>query len=50
LGNAHADSKLLDASNSEASSVSAIDTTTMKVVATMPVGEVPRRVSTLVVH
>ncbi len=44
------DSKLLYVSNSGARSVSAIDTTTMKVVATIPVGEVPKRIKTLVMR
>lgn len=42
------DSKLVYVSNSAARSVSAIDTATLKAVATIPVGEVPKRINTLV--
>src|SRR6266480_3720383 len=42
------DSRLFYISNAAARSVSAIDTTTMKSVATIPVGEVPKRINTLV--
>jgi len=44
------DSKLIYVSNSGIRSVSAIDTTTMKVVANIPVGEVPKRINTLVMR
>ena len=44
------DSKLLYVSNSGIRSVSAIDTTAMKVVANIPVGEVPKRINTLVMR
>jgi YVTN family beta-propeller protein len=44
------DSKLVYVSNSAARSVSAIDTGTRKIVALIPVGEVPKRLNTLVVH
>jgi len=44
------DSKLLYVSNSGARSVSVIDTQTMKVVATVPVGEVPKRINTLFIR
>ncbi|HVS88496.1 MAG TPA: cytochrome D1 domain-containing protein [Candidatus Acidoferrum sp.] len=44
------DSKLVYVSNSGAASVSAIDTTTLKEVALIPVGEVPKRMNTLVFH
>jgi YVTN family beta-propeller protein len=44
------DSKLLYVSNSGARSVSAIDTSTLKEVAQIPVGEVPKRINTLVLH
>src|SRR6267142_501113 len=42
------DSRLLYISNAAARSVSAIDTRTIKSVATIPVGEVPKRINTLV--
>jgi YVTN family beta-propeller protein len=42
------DNKLVYVSNSAARSVSAIDTATLKQVATIPVGEVPKRINTLV--
>jgi YVTN family beta-propeller protein len=42
------DSRLLYISNAGARSVSAIDTRTLKSVATIPVGEVPKRINTLV--
>ena len=44
------DSKLVYISNSGASSVSAVDTKTLKLVAVIPVGEVPKRINTLVLH
>ena len=44
------DSKLIYISNSGASSVSAIDTKTLNLVAVIPVGEVPKRINTLVLH
>ena len=44
------DSKLVYVSNSGAKSVTAIDISTLKVVALIPVGEVPKRMSTLVLH
>ena len=44
------DSKLIYVSNSGIRSVSAIDTTAMKVVANIPVGEVPKRINTLVMR
>jgi len=44
------DGKTVYVSNSGAGSVSAIDTTTLKVVALIPVGEVPKRINTLVLH
>jgi len=44
------DSKLVYVSNSGAKSVTAIDTNTLKVVALIPVGEVPKRMNTLVLH
>jgi YVTN family beta-propeller protein len=44
------DSKLVYVSNSGAASVSAIDTTTLKEVAVIPVGEVPKRMNTLVLR
>jgi YVTN family beta-propeller protein len=44
------DAKLVYVSNSGAASVSAIDTTTLKQVALIPVGEVPKRINTLVVR
>ncbi len=42
------DSKMVYVSNSAAKSVSAIDTAAMKQVAVIPVGEVPKRINTLV--
>src|SRR5439155_17401449 len=42
------DSKLVYVSNSGANSVTAIDTSTLKIVALIPVGEVPKRINTLV--
>ncbi len=44
------DSKVLYVSNSGARSVSAIDTSTLQQVALIPVGEVPKRINTLVLH
>ncbi len=44
------DGKLVYVSNSGARSVSAIDTKTMKLAAVIPVGEVPKRINTLVLH
>ena len=44
------DSRLLYVSNAAARSVSVIDTTTRKLVATVPVGEVPKRINTLVLR
>ena len=44
------DSKLVYVSNSGARSVAAIDTSTLKIVALIPVGEVPKRMNTLVLH
>jgi YVTN family beta-propeller protein len=44
------DSKIVYVSNSGARSVSAIDTNTLKEVALIPVGEVPKRINTLVFH
>jgi YVTN family beta-propeller protein len=44
------DSKLLYISNAGARSVSVIDTRAMKAVATVPVGEVPKRINTLVLR
>ncbi len=44
------DGKLIYVSNSGARSVSAIDTRTLKIVAIIPVGEVPKRLNTLVLH
>ncbi len=44
------DGKLLYVSNSGLRSVSAINTGTMKVVANIPVGEVPKRINTLVMR
>ncbi len=43
------DSKLVYVSNAALRSVSAIDTTAMKVVAVIPVGEVPKRINTMVI-
>ena len=42
------DSRTVYVSNSAAKSVSAIDTETLKQVAVIPVGEVPKRINTLV--
>ena len=44
------DSALIYVSNSGLRSVSAIDTRTLKVVATVPVGEVPKRINTLLMR
>jgi YVTN family beta-propeller protein len=44
------DSKFVYVSNSGASSVSAIDAASRKLVAVIPVGEVPKRINTLVLH
>jgi YVTN family beta-propeller protein len=44
------DSKTVYVSNSGARSVSAIDTKTLKSIAVIPAGEVPKRINTLVVH
>jgi YVTN family beta-propeller protein len=44
------DSKMLYVSNSGAGSVSAIDANSLKEVAIIPVGEVPKRMNTLVLH
>ncbi len=44
------DSRLLYVSNAAARSVSVIDTTAMKLVVTVPVGEVPKRINTLVMR
>jgi len=44
------DGKTVYVSNSGAGSVSAIDTASMKQVAVIPVGEVPKRINTLVLH
>ena len=44
------DSKLIYVSNSGLRSVSAIDTGTLKVVTTIPVGEVPKRINTLLMR
>jgi YVTN family beta-propeller protein len=44
------DSKMLYVSNSGAGSVSAIDANTLSEVAIIPVGEVPKRMNTLVLH
>jgi YVTN family beta-propeller protein len=44
------DSKTVYVSNSAARSVSAIDTKTLKSIAVIPVGEVPKRINTLVLH
>jgi YVTN family beta-propeller protein len=43
------DSKTVYISNAALRSVSVIDTTAMKLVATVPVGEVPKRINTLVI-
>jgi YVTN family beta-propeller protein len=44
------DGKTLYVSNAALRSVSAIDTNGMKLIATIPVGEVPKRINTLVLH
>jgi YVTN family beta-propeller protein len=44
------DSKLVYVSNSGAKSVTAIDISALKIVALIPVGEVPKRLNTLVLH
>jgi YVTN family beta-propeller protein len=44
------DGKRIYISNSAAESVSVIDTTTLKEVAIIPVGEVPKRMNTLILH
>ena len=44
------DGKTVYVSNSGAGSVSAIDTTTLKQIAIVPVGEVPKRINTLVLR
>ncbi len=44
------DGKTIYASNSAFKSVSAVDTKTFKVIATIPVGEVPKRLNTLVLR
>jgi YVTN family beta-propeller protein len=44
------DSKIVYVSNSGARSVSAIDASTLKLVAVIPVGEVPKRINTLFRH
>ena len=44
------DSKRIYISNAAANSVTAIDTGAMKVVAVIPVGQVPKRIATLVTH
>jgi YVTN family beta-propeller protein len=44
------DSKQIYISNAAAMSVTAIDTSTMKVVAVIPVGQVPKRIATLVMR
>jgi YVTN family beta-propeller protein len=44
------DSKLLYISNAAARSVSVIDTASLKLIATVPVGEVPKRINTLVLR
>jgi YVTN family beta-propeller protein len=44
------DSKVVYVSNSGAGSVSAIDAIRLKEIAVIPVGEVPKRISTLVLH
>ena len=44
------DSKTVYVSNSGAGSVSAIDTNTLKQIALIPVGEVPKRINTLILH
>lgn len=44
------DSKVVYVSNSGAASVSVIDTTTLKIVTLIPVGEVPKRLNVLSIH
>ena len=44
------DSRRLYISNAAARSVSVIDTQSLKLIATVPVGEVPKRINTLVVR
>jgi YVTN family beta-propeller protein len=44
------DSKFIYVSNSGAASISAIDTATLKTVALIPVGEVPKRINSLTIH
>jgi YVTN family beta-propeller protein len=44
------DSKIVYITNSGSGSVSAIDTSTLKEIAVIPVGEVPKRINTLVLH
>jgi YVTN family beta-propeller protein len=44
------DSNIVYVSNSGAGSVSAIDTSTLKEIAVIPVGEVPKRINTFVLH
>ena len=44
------DSKLVYVTNSAARSVSVIDTKTLRQITTIPVGEVPKRLNTLVLH
>jgi YVTN family beta-propeller protein len=44
------DSKVVYVSNSGARSVSAIDAATLKLIAVIPVGEVPKRINTLFLH
>ena len=44
------DSRTVYVSNSGARSVSAIDTRTLKPIAVIPAGEVPKRINTLVLH
>ena len=44
------DSKVVYVSNSGTKSVTAIDISTLKIVALIPVGEVPKRMNTLVLH
>lgn len=44
------DSKVVYVSNSGAGSVSVIDAATLKEIAVVPVGEVPKRINTLVLH
>jgi YVTN family beta-propeller protein len=44
------DSTTIYISNAALRSVTAIDMASMRVVATIPVGEVPKRINTLVLH